>query len=172
MLLHHGILLDALHQLSAKGNTLVVVEHDEDTIRRAEHLIDIGPGAGVRGGRLIAQGSVADLAAAPESATGRYLRQAMRHPLHPRREVNWPASVQEASQAVRSGAGKGQPPAAARMAQALQTLGDFPVGSEPGWLWLQNASLHNLRHINAALPLKRLVAVTGVSGSGKSTFAR
>ena len=166
------ILLDALHQLSAKGNTLVVVEHDEDTIRRAEHLIDIGPGAGVRGGRLIAQGSVADLAAAPESATGRYLRQAMRHPLHPRREVNWPASVQEASQAVRSGAGKGQPPAAARMAQALQTLGDFPVGSEPGWLWLQNASLHNLRHINAALPLKRLVAVTGVSGSGKSTFAR
>ena len=57
------ILLDALATLSAKGNTLVVVEHDEDTIRRADHLIDIGPGAGKRGGRLVAQGSVADLSA-------------------------------------------------------------------------------------------------------------
>ncbi len=81
------ILLDALHNLSSKGNTLVVVEHDEDTIRRAEHLIDIGPGAGVRGGHLVAQGTVADIAAAPDSATGRYLRDAMRHPLHARRAV-------------------------------------------------------------------------------------
>jgi excinuclease ABC subunit A len=82
------ILLNALHSLSAKGNTLVVVEHDEDTIRRAEHLIDIGPGAGVRGGQLVAEGTVADLEAAPDSATGRYLRQAMRHPLHARRPVD------------------------------------------------------------------------------------
>jgi excinuclease ABC subunit A len=82
------ILLDALDALSAKGNTLVVVEHDEDTIRRAEHLIDIGPGAGLRGGQLVAQGSAADLQAAPDSATGHYLRQAMRHPLHPRRRVD------------------------------------------------------------------------------------
>ena len=81
------ILLDALHSLSSKGNTLVVVEHDEDTIRRAEHLIDIGPGAGVRGGRLVAEGRAADLEAAPDSATGRYLRHAMRHPLHARRPV-------------------------------------------------------------------------------------
>ncbi|MFD1710421.1 excinuclease ABC subunit A [Ottowia sp. GY511] len=81
------ILLDALHNLSSKGNTLVVVEHDEDTIRRAEHVIDIGPGAGVRGGHLVAQGTVADVAAAADSATGRYLREAMRHPLHTRRAV-------------------------------------------------------------------------------------
>ena len=59
------ILLDALQKLERKGNTLVVVEHDEDTIRRAQHLIDIGPAAGVRGGRVVAQGSVADLMAAP-----------------------------------------------------------------------------------------------------------
>src|SRR5690606_14108281 len=52
------ILLDALQQLGAQGNTLVVVEHDEDTIRRADHVIDIGPGAGKRGGRLVAQGRV------------------------------------------------------------------------------------------------------------------
>ena len=61
------ILLDALHKLGDKGNTLVVVEHDEDTIRRADHIIDIGPGAGKRGGRLVAQGTAADLAAQPDS---------------------------------------------------------------------------------------------------------
>ncbi|MDR2128966.1 MAG: ATP-binding cassette domain-containing protein [Burkholderiaceae bacterium] len=83
----NGVLLDALHALAAKGNTLVVVEHDEDTIRRAEHLIDIGPGAGVRGGRLVAQGAVADLERCEESVTGRYLLNAMRHPLQPRRPV-------------------------------------------------------------------------------------
>ncbi|MDR0478645.1 MAG: excinuclease ABC subunit A, partial [Burkholderiaceae bacterium] len=84
------VLLDALHSLAAQGNTLVVVEHDEETIRRAEHLIDIGPGAGVRGGALVAQGTVADVQAAPDSATGRYLREAMCHPLHPRRPIPLP----------------------------------------------------------------------------------
>ncbi|MFZ4652279.1 MAG: excinuclease ABC subunit A, partial [Rubrivivax sp.] len=83
----NGILLNALHKLGDKGNTLVVVEHDEDTIRRADHLIDIGPGAGRRGGRLVAQGSVADLAAVADSVTGRMLAHPMRHPLQPRREV-------------------------------------------------------------------------------------
>lgn len=81
------ILLDALHQLGAQGNTLVVVEHDEDTIRRADHIIDIGPSAGKRGGRVVAQGSVADLSAHSESVTGRYLLHAMKHPLQARRPV-------------------------------------------------------------------------------------
>ena len=67
------ILLKALHTLSEKGNTLVVVEHDEDTIRRADHVIDIGPGAGKRGGRVVAQGTVAELMADADSLTGRYL---------------------------------------------------------------------------------------------------
>ena len=83
----NGILLNALHRLGDQGNTLVVVEHDEDTIRRADHLIDIGPGAGRRGGRLVAQGAVADLAANPDSLTGRLLAQPLKHPLQPRREV-------------------------------------------------------------------------------------
>jgi excinuclease ABC subunit A len=83
----NGILLDALARLSEGGNTLVVVEHDEDTIRRAEHLIDIGPGAGVRGGRLVAQGTAADLMNAPDSVTGRMLAAPLRHPLKPRRPV-------------------------------------------------------------------------------------
>jgi excinuclease ABC subunit A len=83
----NGILLGALKQLGDLGNTLVVVEHDEDTIRRADHLIDIGPSAGVRGGRLVAQGSVADLSRAPDSVTGRMLAHPLRHPLQPRRAI-------------------------------------------------------------------------------------
>jgi excinuclease ABC subunit A len=79
------ILLNALQQLSDKGNTLVVVEHDEDTIRHADHIIDIGPSAGKRGGRLIAQGTVDDLTAQSESQTGRYLLHAIRHPQQARR---------------------------------------------------------------------------------------
>ena len=81
------ILLGALQSLSDKGNTLVVVEHDEDTIRHADHIIDIGPSAGKRGGRLVAQGAVADVQAAPDSQTGRYLLHAIKHPLAARRDV-------------------------------------------------------------------------------------
>nr|WP_315489354.1 excinuclease ABC subunit UvrA [uncultured Rhodoferax sp.] len=81
------ILLGALRSLSDKGNTLVVVEHDEDTIRHADHIIDIGPSAGKRGGRLVAEGSVADVQAAGESQTGRYLLHAMKHPLMVRRST-------------------------------------------------------------------------------------
>ncbi len=75
------LLLDALHTLGQSGNTLVVVEHDEDTIRRAEHVIDIGPGAGVRGGTVVAEGTVADVMASEASVTGRCLRSPMQHPL-------------------------------------------------------------------------------------------
>jgi len=81
------ILLNALHLLSSKGNTLVVVEHDEDTIRRADHIIDIGPSAGKRGGRLMGEGRVADITGVAESQTGRYLLHAMRHPVQARRRV-------------------------------------------------------------------------------------
>ncbi|MEO8119671.1 MAG: excinuclease ABC subunit A, partial [Rhodoferax sp.] len=81
------ILLGALQSLSDKGNTLVVVEHDEDTIRHADHIIDIGPSAGKRGGRLVAEGSVADIVKAGDSQTGRYLLHAMKHPLKARRAV-------------------------------------------------------------------------------------
>ncbi|MGE5337895.1 MAG: excinuclease ABC subunit UvrA, partial [Gemmatimonadota bacterium] len=82
------ILLDALGKLENKGNTLVVVEHDEDTIRRAQHIIDIGPGAGVRGGRVVAQGAIDDVIASGESITGRYLKTPLAHPPAPHRAVN------------------------------------------------------------------------------------
>ncbi|MCX5589757.1 excinuclease ABC subunit UvrA [Alcaligenes endophyticus] len=82
------ILLNAMARLEGNGNTLVVVEHDEDTIRRAQHIIDMGPGAGKRGGEVIAQGSLAEIEANPHSLTGRYLRQPLSHPLQARRPVN------------------------------------------------------------------------------------
>jgi len=150
------ILLNALHQLSSKGNTLVVVEHDEDTIRRADHIIDIGPSAGKRGGRLVAEGSVADITGAADSQTGRYLLHAMRHPLQARR------AVADASVSIAASAG------------AESATGQKDPKSEEAtrWLTVYGAQLHNLQNLTASVPLHRLVAVTGVSGSGKSTLAR
>ena len=88
--LHHRdnqILLGVLQTLEAKGNTLVVVEHDEDTIRRAHHVIDLGPGAGKLGGRVIGEGDARALMKLPDSLTGKFLREPLRHPLQPRRKV-------------------------------------------------------------------------------------
>ncbi|HYA37462.1 MAG TPA: excinuclease ABC subunit UvrA, partial [Candidatus Methylomirabilis sp.] len=133
--LHHRDnlkLLDTLESLERKGNTVVVVEHDEETIRRAQHVIDLGPGAGKNGGRIVAEGTLRDLMRQPESATGRCLAQPLQHPLMPRR-----------------GFSPGDP--------ALDIGG---------------ASLHNLKSLDVAVPLARLVCVTGVSGSGKSTLLR
>ena len=139
----NGVLLGALAKLGAAGNTLVVVEHDEDTIRRADHVIDIGPGAGKRGGRLVAQGTVAEVSAQADSLTGRLLAHPLLHPLQQRR------SVMAAVPGV-----------------------DAAPGEVQDWLTVRGAHLHNLQKLDVSLPLNRLVAVTGVSGSGKSTFAR
>jgi len=128
------ILLDTLEALRDKGNTLLVVEHDEDTIRRADHVIDIGPGAGKLGGHIIATGHCDELAAHPDSVTGRFLANPLAHPLNPPRAV--------------------------------------PPADGANWLTLRAAHLHNLRHANARVPLRRMTVVTGVSGSGKSTLAR
>ncbi len=126
------VLLDALGQLGRKGNTLLVVEHDEDTIRRADHVIDLGPGAGTRGGHVVGAGTIDDLVASPQSLTGRFLAEPLRHPLVERR----------------------------------------PVAAREPALEVRRATLHNLRKVDARIPLGRLTVVTGVSGSGKSTLAR
>ena len=75
------MLLDTLTALRRRGNTVVVVEHDEDTIRAAEHVVDLGPGAGARGGEVVAQGSVAKVVRSARSLTGRYLARPLSHPL-------------------------------------------------------------------------------------------
>jgi excinuclease ABC subunit A len=81
------MLLDTLARLEEKGNTVVVVEHDEETIRRAEHLIDLGPGGGVNGGRVVAEGTPDEVMANEESVTGRFLASPLRHPFMERRPV-------------------------------------------------------------------------------------
>ncbi|WP_427772066.1 excinuclease ABC subunit UvrA [Comamonas thiooxydans] len=174
------ILLNALHKLGDKGNTLVVVEHDEDTIRRADHVIDIGPSAGIRGGRLVAEGTVDDIMAAKDSVTGRYLLHAMRHPFKPRLWVGvgeppeQPAAINaEASDAGDMEVSDKKPSRTKKKKAVAATENVVQQDSDAlHWLTVLGANLHNLQNVDARVPLKRLVAVTGVSGSGKSTLAR
>ena len=81
----NGLLLDTMEQLTAKGNTVVVVEHDEETIRRADHIIDLGPGAGVRGGEVVAAGKLSDILASPCSLTGQMMKNPLVHPVRGKR---------------------------------------------------------------------------------------
>ena len=126
------ILLDSLAELASHRNTLVVVEHDEDTIRRADHVLDLGPAAGVRGGEVVGEGKVDDLIRNPRSITGRFLREPLSHPAEPNRSVD----------------------------------------PRTPCLKLDRVELHNVRKTDVRVPLGRLVVITGVSGSGKSTVAR
>ena len=122
-------LLEALRNLTDMGNTLIVVEHDEDTMYAADQIIDIGPEAGVNGGELVAQGTVEDIKNCPESITGKYLSGAY--------------SIQ-VPEVRRQGNGK-----------KLKIVG---------------AAENNLKNIDVEIPLGKMVCVTGVSGSGKSSL--
>jgi excinuclease ABC subunit A len=143
-------LLAALEQLKARGNSVIVVEHDEETMRRADHVIDLGPGAGVHGGELVASGTLAELMRHPESITGQCLRQHCSFPMRGQRR-------------------------SVKVAQASRLPGqNNDVSSRDGCatLTLHKAAKNNLKNLTIRFPLNRLVLVTGVSGSGKSTLIR
>ena len=122
-------LLRTLKQLRDLGNTLIVVEHDEDTMRAADYVVDIGPGAGVNGGQVVCAGSVEDICACPASITGAYLSGRKKIPVPEKR---------------RDGSGKS--------------------------IWIRGARENNLKNIDVEIPLGKLICVTGVSGSGKSSL--
>ncbi len=145
-------LLDVLQKLRARGNSVVVVEHDEDTMRRADHVIDLGPGAGVHGGEVVASGTLAELEQHPESVTGQCLRAAKQFPARGERR---PVTANASSRTSKTSQRNATPNA--------------PANS---WLTLRHAAVNNLKKITVAFPLERFVVVTGVSGSGKSTLIR
>ncbi|MCI0597690.1 excinuclease ABC subunit UvrA, partial [Candidatus Parcubacteria bacterium] len=126
-------LIKTLLSLKELGNTILVVEHDEDTIYSSDYIVDIGPGAGVHGGTVVASGWLSDLITAPkntnDSLTLSYLRD--------EKEIPVPDTRRQ---------------------------------SEKGSIKIRGASLHNLINQNVEVPLGKLVCITGVSGSGKSTF--
>lgn len=122
-------LIETLKDLRDLGNTLIVVEHDEDTILSADHVIDIGPGAGIHGGEIVAQGTPADIMACEESLTGQYLSGKKFIPVPKKRRK-----------------GNGHK------------------------LEIKGCRENNLKNINIKIPLGTFTCVTGVSGSGKSSF--
>lgn len=126
-------LIKTLLVLKELGNTIIVVEHDEDTIYSADYIIDIGPGAGVHGGTVVASGWLDKLLTSKENESGSvtlsYLRQ--------EKEISIPETRRT---------------------------------SEKGYIKVRGATLHNLTNQNIDVPLGKLVCITGVSGSGKSTF--
>ena len=125
----NDLLLGTLKHLRDLGNTLIVVEHDEDTMRAADYIVDIGPGAGVHGGQVVACGTAAEVMDTPGSITGDYLAG--------RRKVPVPAERRQGNGHV---------------------------------LTVRGAAENNLRHIDVDFPLGTFIAVTGVSGSGKSSL--
>ena len=122
-------MIKTLFRLRDLDNTLIVVEHDEDTIRSADYIVDIGPGAGVHGGRLVACGSLNDIISCPNSITGDFLSG--------RRKIEVPYRRRE---------GNGE------------------------LITVHGAKQNNLKNIDVVFPLGKFIAVTGVSGSGKSSL--
>jgi excinuclease ABC subunit A len=157
-------LIATLEHLRDIGNSVIVVEHDEDMMRAADQIIDMGPGAGVHGGRIMAQGSYEDIKASPDSPTGRYLSGAQSIPV-PKRRTPWLPVVHKDQ--------GGQEPAATShfpttAAQKRAAEGVAPADLQA--LRVEGARGHSLKSVTVNFPVGLFTCVTGVSGSGKSTL--
>jgi excinuclease ABC subunit A len=161
-------LIGTLKHLRDIGNSVIVVEHDEDMIHAADHVIDMGPGAGVHGGRVMAQGTYAEVSANPESLTGQYL-SGTREIEVPRHRTAWLPVVSkpafnEGKKASRFAPSPAAERRAAREAAHLASQGDLQE------IRVVHATGNNLKDVSVAFPVGLLTCVTGVSGSGKSTL--
>jgi excinuclease ABC subunit A len=143
-------LIATLEALRAKGNTLLVVEHDDGLMERADRIIDLGPGAGIHGGAVLANDSPAQLKKNAASLTGRYLKQGITHPLR----------------------GAYRPLELIKLAGRRLSSQPAPATAPVAWLELKGITYRNLRNQSLRLPLGRLVMVCGPSGAGKSTLFR
>lgn len=153
-------LLQTLTRLRDLGNTVIVVEHDEDAIRLADQIIDIGVGAGVHGGHVIAQGTAEEIAKIPDSLTGQYLsgkkKIAVPSVRHTAKRVNG-----HTDDAQDNPQDKAQP-----KAKAKKSADD----DQPMMVTLSGATGNNLKDVTLNLPVGVFTCITGVSGSGKSTL--
>jgi len=146
-------LLSALKLLRSRGNSLVVVEHDEDTMRAADYIVDLGPEAGVRGGEIVAAGTLKQLCDDKASVTGQALKETRTYPMHGApRPVNLPN--------IKRTQGRKKPSKKTQPSEATPCM------------TLQHATLNNLKDLTVHFPLNRFILVTGVSGSGKSSLIR
>jgi len=161
-------LIGTLKHLRDIGNSVIVVEHDEDMIAAADHVIDMGPGAGVHGGRVMAQGTCREVADNPDSLTGQYL-SGVRKIAVPQRRTPWLPVLRKEAPDEKKKASR-FPPSPAAERRAAREAAHLASQGELQEIRVVGASGNNLRSVSVSFPVGLLTCVTGVSGSGKSTL--